>query len=527
MNSNQTNMMKFFLAILAVSMLLKPCKQQTTNATDDNKYPYCDRKIPQSLGFVGLSSYVKNNLDMCPNLKHSCCAVEDQLMIYEYWVTGNEEVNLETRLEFHRQVYSELFNKAIEVYTRAKKIMILLEGRAVSNCKVLARRILNFRIDALAPLLRSSMQHYHDFLKETYKGFYCSMCDAEKTRFIDINKKKFVVSEEFCRDIVYNSLHVLMYLHSHFSKYLNLISKFVSNCDYRGVYKPVTISSKYLFSTKADHHRMLNGCHTYRNDINWFDFCEPMCKQFNLVEFKEFLKPNVEKYRKYSRWLGNFMVKQRAAEAKDVLLNGDIIQAQKESKKAKAKNEFNEFDNHENKSRLLSSSSSRSTKQVDNQDKNKDCKKPDGDKPKPVGPEAKSEEDEDLKKGKDEIIAEEQQRFDEQLSDAMMIKEEATIYRSVQQSEIEFPTFRNSYNIEGLNFFAVGKTSMINDNTFKSVKSAVDLQKKKEIPYVLDKQTKKVKSWWSGTSYDEDDENSTTWKAGIHSFLILLLVFAR
>ena len=80
-----------------------------------------------------------------------------------------------------------------------------------------------------------------------------------------------------------------------------------------------------------------------------------------------------------------------------------------------------------------------------------------------------SEEDEDTKKDKSEVMAEEEQRFNEQLADAMMVKERPTVFRSVQQSEIEYTTFKKYYDIEGLNFYAMGKTSMINDNIFKSV----------------------------------------------------------
>lgn len=509
MNSNKFTSLKIILILS--TLLFFTLTDDTTENDDTTNVRRCNRKIQQSMGMKGLYYPEKSKLDMCPTIDYTCCTVEDQLKIYEFWVTGKEEENLEARLEFHRKVYSELFTKSIEVYSRAKTVMELLHDRSVSNCKVLARRIVNFRIDSLAPLLRTSIEHYHTFIKESYKGLYCSICDAENTKFIDISKSKFDINEEFCRDIIYNSLHVLIYLHSHFTKYLNLLSKFVTNCNYRGVYKRKTISGQYLFSTKADHHRMLGTCQKYRNDINWFDFCEPVCKQFSIVEFKDFFKPNVEKVRKYTRWIGNQLVKHRAAEAKDVLLNGDLIKARKNASKTKAVDGLEDFDIHSNKSRLLQGDAN--CKKDDKQNDND--KKGDG-----QASGLDDEEDEDTKKDRDDILAEEQQKFEEQLADAMMIKEKPEVFRSVAQSEIDYNSFHNRYGIEGLNIYSHGKTSQINENTYKSIKATVELERKKQVGAVLKKKQKDVKKWWSREN--KSDEDSGIYRYSVSIVLVTI-----
>ena len=514
MNSKVSKIMKILL-FLNLCVSFAAASSGDENGDDHgNEKRYCDQKIQRALGMKGLRSPEKSKLDMCPTIDHTCCAVEDQLKMYDFWVKANEENNLEKRLDFHRDIYAELLNKSVDVYKRAKNVMELLQDRSVSNCKVLARRIINFRIDAVAPLLKTSIDHYHTFLKETYKGFYCSVCDADNTRFINIRKSTFAYNEEFCRDIVYNSLHVLLYLHAHFTKYLNLLSKFVTSCDYRGVYKRATISSKYLFTNKGDHHRILGSCHQYRNDVNWFDFCEPVCRKFSLTTFKDFFKPNSDKMRKYARWMGRELVKFKAAEAADELLKTDLERARKNAKRRRKGDDALEgFDNNTNNSRVLESGG---------KDCKKDDQKNDQSKDQQGGPDVEVD-DEETKRLKDQQLAEEQQKFEDQLADSMMIKEKPDVFESVKQASISFGDFKNIYALEGLNSYAYGKTSMINDNTYKSIKATVDLQNKKQIGHILNKQKKEIKKLFKAQniSSEDDDEDGIGKLAAVWIILIV------
>jgi len=515
------------MSVLVTLMFLQNQYKSTETTNESSTKVYCDQNITQSLGMIGTKYPEKIRLDMCPLVTKSCCKLEDQLKIYEYWIDGREEDNLEARLNSHRDIYSDLYNKAIEVYQRATKTMILLHDRSVSNCKVLARRIVNFRIDTLAPILRQSLDHYHTFLNDSYKGFYCSVCDAKNTRFIDVKRRTFTLNEEFCRDIVYNSLHILLYLHAHFSKYLNLLSKFMTSCDHRGNFKKKIISSKYLFSTKADYHVMLGGCHEYRNDINWFDFCEPMCKKFNMVEFNNFFKPNVEKIRLYSRWMGHQLARHRAAEAKDVLLNGYMDKAKKDmAKKKKYDEDVEVFNNHANNSRLLTSKTSASS----GSEPAKNCPPTEKkDETKNDTKDNKTEEEAEEKFDATDKAAEEQQKFDEQLADAMRPVERPTIFRSVQQSDILYGEFANDFRIEGFNPYATGKTSIIDQNVYTQVKQAVNLQRKQQVNYVVNKKKNQAIKWVKGEPYnsDEDDDESNVYIWNILSVLSLILIVIR
>lgn len=40
-------------------------------------------------------------------------------------------------------------------------------------------------IDEVGEALKSKIQSMHGFIKKAYSGFYCSICDAENTKYFD------------------------------------------------------------------------------------------------------------------------------------------------------------------------------------------------------------------------------------------------------------------------------------------------------------------------------------------------------
>lgn len=496
MNSNLKPILK--LVTIAVLLISIKSNADSTSSTDENSenthLPFCNQEITQSIGLMGYKYPKKMFLDMCPLVKQSCCRLEDQLAIYKTWVNAKEEEGLEERFAYHMKIYMELLKKTKEVYARAKSTFELVEDRAVSNCKILARRIINYRVDILMPVLKTQIEYMHSFLLDSYKGLYCTICDATQTKYIKIKTKEFIYSEEYCRGIINNTLVVLLYFHHHFNKYLNLISKFVTQCDYVGNFKLKPLSQNLVFHSKGSHYKMLHGCNQYRNNINWFDFCEPVCKQFSLAEFKDFFKPNLDKIRKYTRWLGKEVVKINSGEARDIMIKGQ----RKNIKAAKARKIQQMKDKGEdvsalidpNRSRMLSSASgsntsssnsSNSSNNTNNQNNNDGTND--------------DEFDEETKKEKDDIMLEEQQKFEEHLSDALMPLETREVFRTVQNSQIPYVDFKSMFELDGLNPLPVGKVSQFTENLYNSIQKAVDLESK---------------GFFGGSNDDDED-----W-AGIH-----------
>ena len=427
---------KFLFSISRLLFLLALLVAPYTTQRRRKRILKCNRSFLVSMGFLGLPKPKKLSLEMCPKIDWSCCTVNDQLEMYKSWKQGREEENLEERLKNHREVYEDLMDKALEVYERAKKTLEKTKTKSISNCKILARRLALFRIDLIAPKLEKALGHYHDFLIDSHRGFYCAICDAELQRFFQFDRKRIVFSERFCREIVFNGPHVLLYLHAHFTKYLNLMTKFTTNCSFKGDFKEKMIPRKYLFSTKADHHRSLTKCQKNRNRLDWIDSCRDICKNFNLTQFNSYWRPKMKKLKKYNVFIGKELRKINEAEHKYNIVNGlTTAKARKKTKKARILAE--KKDPKKNTANLVK-------------------KKPNK---------------EDL------AMAKEQKEMDEQLAKLIAKKEIPDIYKSAKKSDVPIDSFKSTFSHRGINLYQVGKLTLINDHFYDSINTIANLEK--------------------------------------------------
>lgn len=112
---------------------------------------------------------------------------------------------------------------------------------------------------------------------------------------------------QFCRDIVENNLPSIIYFHNHFVKFLNLVNKFLTSCDFKGEYAvDAPIEKDLVLTIPQDVHDTLLECRDNRNSKNWAVFCRGVCKHFKISAFSGFFEPNLKLMSQFS----NFIVKQ-------------------------------------------------------------------------------------------------------------------------------------------------------------------------------------------------------------------------
>ena len=265
--------------------------------------PKCIEGLVSSFGLEGTNEPKNLELKMCPSLNLSCCKVNDQLSIFINWRNNNEKHDVEERFRFYLEIYSELLELLDDVNKRANAMNMVLIRKKIGNCKVLSQKISNYKIKKIAPKLKDAVKDMYDFFYQSYKGFYCTICDAEMNHYFNVKKKFVLFSEKFCRNMVANSLHVLIYFHIHFAKYLNLVSRFATNCSFKGDFNVNPVSPDYLFSTTPEINENLNLCKVYRNDERWMKYCSFICNKFNFTKMTDFFEPNIKKYIKFNKHL--------------------------------------------------------------------------------------------------------------------------------------------------------------------------------------------------------------------------------
>lgn len=297
---------------------IKPKKQslvspKTTRSLKEKKpvSTKCNKELLNSMGFQSMEWSEEITLDMCPTVVQSCCAVQDQIDIYSYWFQGGEEKQLQDRLAYHKQVYFSLLETALAIRKRALISSYFLRKRKLSNCKVLAKRIVSFDLQSIVPKLKDAVETMHDFFENSYKGFYCSLCDATQTEYLDTRFEQFKVSKVFCRNLVEKSLNPLLYLHNHFTKFLNLSARFLASCNAKGDYKEVVVEARFKFGVKKKYYDMLTDCRKRRNDSSWFDACHKICEEFKPAAFTEFFQPNLRKFHSFTKYAQKHLVRLR------------------------------------------------------------------------------------------------------------------------------------------------------------------------------------------------------------------------
>ncbi len=227
---------------------------------------------------------------------------------------------LAKRFKWYEYQYDELIDKLMKVKEKARQILIRLSKKKVSNCKILAKRVNQFQIQNIGEELKVKTSSMYYYLKTSHAGFYCAICDAAKVPFINIEEKTITLGEGFCRNMIDHGLHVLFYYHVLFVKYLNLVSTFVTSCEFNGTYSDKLIPEDFMFESIHDHHKMFNQCNDKVNDINWFENCMKVCSYFNFVKFNHFFAPNVHKFGKLSIYLKEQLDRLDKEEEKEKLL---------------------------------------------------------------------------------------------------------------------------------------------------------------------------------------------------------------
>lgn len=303
MNSKKKNL-KYLLLIILIT--LSPTKPELTpDEIPKPMHPKCVPGLASSFGLEGTNEPKNLELKMCPSLNLSCCKVNDQLSIFINWRNNGEKENLEQRFQFYLKIYSELLELLDDVNRRANSMNLMMIRKKIGNCKVLSQKISNYKIKKIAPKLKDAVKDMYDFFFESYKGFYCTICDAEMNHYFNVKKKFVLFSDKFCRNVIANSLHVLLYFHIHFAKYLNLVSRFATNCSFKGNFNVKPVSEDFIFSISPYINDNLKLCKQYRNDDDWMKYCEFICGNFRFTQMTDFFEPNIKKFIKFNKHLRN------------------------------------------------------------------------------------------------------------------------------------------------------------------------------------------------------------------------------
>lgn len=264
----------------------------------------CNRDLLQTYSLTGLDIPVIDKIEMCPSITRTCCLKQDQQIIFTNFIHGGE---YQAIVDYYAKVVSEYYS-LIEKLIEVQKLAKIVKGnivKKVANCKLLAERILNYEVEQIKEQVRQNLAKLQDFFQTAYSGFYCTICNFDNHKYFDSATQTVFFSEKFCRDIVENVLHTLLLFHVDIVKHANLVTKFISSCDFTGTYNLDAIPPpNYAFSVVNENMQNLQACRDNRNKREWFSYCKDICTNFNFVIFAEYFNPNLKLIAAYNQYLG-------------------------------------------------------------------------------------------------------------------------------------------------------------------------------------------------------------------------------
>ena len=277
----------------------------------NDRTPKCLPSVLKSYGLSGKPSSEPMEISICPNIKNSCCNPEDLFDAFKSWQNDGGQTNLENRFNFYINSYYEF----LQTIGKASKLVGTISTRIknLNNCQLLANTIKEFKIDDVGTGALDLIKNSFGFFNKTFQSFYCNICDAKSHQYFDLTRQNVRFSKYHCRDVITNTLPFLVYFHRHYTKLVNLIVDFTTNCDGEGQFKHMEINEAY-FKMKIEFKksRLLERCVENRNTLRWYKSCLPICKKFKLTQFDEFFLPNFEQLTTISSYInGNVAILER------------------------------------------------------------------------------------------------------------------------------------------------------------------------------------------------------------------------
>jgi hypothetical protein len=296
-------------------------------------YYCCNEALVTSYGFKGLKKAEKVSLAMCPGIVNSCCAVEDQMIMYANWEVSGEKSYIATHYKTTTTMFKTMLDLFLVVDEKAKKVMALQNQKNVGNCKFLAERLESFEISTKVANIKKVFDLMEKFMNQSYQGFYCTICDAENHKFFKQQTSKIQFGENFCRGITESSLMAMLYAHIHLPRVANLTSLYMSGCTFKGDFKiDSLVPSTVKFTIDEKTTKSLRECRRFRDEKDWFVYCKDLCSKFKIAKLDAFFDGHVAVIEKYVEFIKE-KVQEMEKEENDAPVFRRVLQEKKDDKK--------------------------------------------------------------------------------------------------------------------------------------------------------------------------------------------------
>ncbi len=280
----------------------KAGKPKKASNDDPNFKPVkCNKDMIESYGLRG-NNFSKNEpMDMCGPMKNgSCCYMEDQIQMFNYWNGEVGSSELKNKFKEYQSIYERHLATISKMTLTASKINSKIS--TLNNCKMITQTIKKFKFSKAAPKLKESAQKTFTLWEDSFKSAYCMMCSGENQKYIDLSRKTIQVSADYCWTVASSTVPFLLYFYNHLAFLTNLLTNFMTWCDVDGNFEYQQIASHLTVNVDASIREDLMACKSTLNSPDWLVNCMPVCQRVSAVNFPDYFKPHMREFQRIGHY---------------------------------------------------------------------------------------------------------------------------------------------------------------------------------------------------------------------------------
>ena len=194
--------------ILSLCILNIKCSEEAEveneGEEEDQSYRLCKKDLLFAYGIEN-PGYIKAPGMLCKHrLKESCCSRTAESQLLEKWI-NEDRIRMTQNIDGYLHILKGVFDYYEDIILFAKYVH--MNPYSKDYCMQSSRMLIMsyMKKGEIEEFIENLTQAYK-FLKDSRKGFYCSLCDVDYQKFFDTNAKKIIFKTSFCQELVENTI---------------------------------------------------------------------------------------------------------------------------------------------------------------------------------------------------------------------------------------------------------------------------------------------------------------------------------
>lgn len=222
---------------------------------------------------------------ICPTLKSNCCSKYDQRYIFHFLqeVMPQKLFELKARRDIAMGRLHQLHQKVMKT---APNYTAIGEERG-EFCQKKWKEFEEYDIAELFGDYQGFSDNWISERSDEIESFYCMMCDGKNQKFLQLNKPRIIVKQEFCLEFLDKHQEDLLFWNKQFINYLEMFQHVV-DCNHYSM----SFNLTFFDRTKLLDKRLTKACLAKINK-GFPRACQRLCNKVHFASLTELIDGDI------------------------------------------------------------------------------------------------------------------------------------------------------------------------------------------------------------------------------------------